>query len=109
MHSAPEFASPSRSNVGAKYLNGVIWGILVVAALAVAGTWGSPTTRVPLLVVFVVASLGLVANLGLFLWKLATGRFHQAIGYGSGFMLLAVVVFGLWTEFHNVPMGKIGG
>jgi hypothetical protein len=109
MYSAPEFASPSRSNVRAKYLNGVIWGILVVAALAVAGTWGSPTTRVPLLAVFVVASLGLVANLGLFLWKLATVRFHQAISYGIGFMLLAVVVFGLLEAFYNVPIGKIGG
>ncbi|MGI4739863.1 MAG: hypothetical protein ACRYG7_32240 [Janthinobacterium lividum] len=109
MHPASEPASPSRSNVGATYLNGVIWGIIVVGALAVAGTLGSPTALVPLLVVFLVASLGLVANLGLFLWKLATGRFHQAIGYGSGFMLLAVVVFGLLEAFYNVPIGKIGG
>jgi hypothetical protein len=45
---------------------------------------------------FPLIGIGLGANLVLFGWKVATGRFRQAFGYGLGFLLLAVSFWGLY-------------
>jgi uncharacterized transporter YbjL len=50
--------------------------------------------------------VGLVANLVFFVWKMATGRFRQALGYGLGFVLLAVLFVGLYIYLSNNRIEK---
>jgi hypothetical protein len=62
---------------------------------------------VPLLLLPLVAGVGMVFNLVIFLRLVVTGR--PALGYFLGFVLLLLVCFCLLELVsHNLP-GKIGG
>ena len=102
--SAP--GSPSQTYAGAVRLNGIVWGLLLVDGLAVAATSGSYAALVPLMVLLPVTGIGLGANLVLFCWKLVTGRFRQALGYGVGFGLLAVFFVWLYLFLKTMHIEK---
>ena len=87
----------ARTHAGAWRLNGIVWSLLLVDALAVPAMWGSYAALVPLVVLLPMTGIGLGANLVLFCLKLFAGRFRQAGGYGVGFALLAV--FFVWLYF----------
>lgn len=95
-----------RAHTGAKRLNGVVWGLLLLDAFAVGVMSGSYAAFLPLMLLLPMAGVGLAANLGLFCWKMATGRFRQALGYGLGFVLMAVLSLGLYVFLRNHRLEK---
>ena len=109
MQPEPKRTPSAPANLSAKSLNSITWSFLVVGALAGAATSGSYAALGPLLVVFVIASLGAGVSLVLFVWKVATGRFKQAFHYGIGFVPLALIILWFWIEFHDMHLGKISG
>jgi len=106
MPQTPISNAPFRTHAGAKRLNGIAWGLLLLAALAVCVTWGSYAVLVPLTLLLPLTGLGLGANLVLFCWKVATGRFRQALGYGLGVVPLAVFFLGVYLFLHNHRLEK---
>lgn len=79
-------------------------GGLLLAALAVGVASDSYAALTPLLLPL--AGVGLGVNLVLFCWKAATGRLRQALGYGLGFVLLAVFFLGLYLFLRNHRLEK---
>ena len=61
----------------------------------------------PLLILFLVAGVGAVANLLMGLWCYATDRGQQAGPYLIGFVPLAAIAWWLAGAFSHI--GKIGG
>jgi hypothetical protein len=82
MSQTPVPDAPIRVHIGAKRLNGTVWGLLLLAALAVAVTSGSYAALIPLMFLLPITGVGLVANLVFFFCKMATGRFRQALATG---------------------------
>ena len=99
----------SRTHTGAKRLNGIVWGLLLLTGLAVAATSGSYAALLPLMALLLLSGAGVAANLALLCWKTATGRFRQALGYGLGFVLLTVFFFWLYHYLGSLHIGKISG
>jgi hypothetical protein len=112
MSPTPEPDARTRSHTAARRLNGGVWGLMLLLAL----TFGIfradrlPTAIVPLLLLLVVAGAGACVNLVLMGWKLLTGRFRQAQGYGLGLVLLALTFCWLRYYLSDFPvLTKIGG
>ncbi|MBF9143242.1 hypothetical protein [Hymenobacter properus] len=108
MSSPPEPASSSTAYAGVWRLNGIVWGLLLLLALAAFG-WGAYGGLAAFLLLPVVAGVGMVANLGLFFSNAVCYRFRQAVLYGLSFALLAVAFFWLRDFVGNNIPGKIGG
>lgn len=106
MAQTPVPDAPIRAHIGAKRLNGTVWGLLLLAALGVVVTSGSYAALIPLMFLLPLTGVGLVVDLVFFCWKMATGRFLQALGYGLGFVLLAVLFFGLYIYLSNNRIEK---
>lgn len=97
---------PEPSHRGAVWLNGITWAIMAICFLTVLGSRGYDAL-LPLLIIFLVAGVGAIANLLMCLWCYATDRGPQVGPYLIGFLPLALIAWWLAGAFGHI--GKIGG
>jgi hypothetical protein len=96
------------SIAGALWLNGLVWGTIVLGFLAARAESGGGylSGLGPILFGWCVAGLGMLVNGVLAFSRLSTSR-RQSLAYGIGCMLLAGVFFLVMNGLSHI--GKIGG